>query len=343
MLTHRNIIANLMQALEWSRVRLVDGEEIVVTPLPLYHIYSLTMNALVFLGIGACNVLIFNPRDIDAVLRTLRGLPFTAISALNTLYAALLDNESFHARDFSTLKLAMAGCMATQRAVAERFEAVTGTAILEGYGLSECSPLVCASPLHAQRNESFEGSIGLPVPSTLVRLRREDGTWAGIGEAGELCVQGPQVMKGYWNRPADTALAIDSQGWFATGDIGTMDARGFIRIVDRKKDMMIVSGFNVYPTEIEEVLSAHPQVRAAAAVSVPDALTGELVKSYIVRRGGRVAGIRSFTPAGLQGASFRRVSRHAAADVHRQGDAARLRDADAIHDTDGPHREDTQP
>ncbi|KND57306.1 Long-chain-fatty-acid-CoA ligase [Candidatus Burkholderia verschuerenii] len=284
MLTHRNIIANVLQALEWSRARLIDGEEIVVTPLPLYHIYSLTMNALVFLGIGARNVLIVNPRDIDALLRTLRDVPFTAISALNTLYAALLDKDEFRQRDFSSLKLAMAGGMATQRAIAERFEAVTGTAILEGYGLSECSPLVCASTLHAARDESFEGSIGLPVPSTLVRLRRDDGAWADIGEPGELCVQGPQVMKGYWNRPAETALAIDAQGWFATGDIGTMDARGFIRIVDRKKNMMIVSGFNVYPTEIEDVLSAHPKVRAVAAVGVPDPVTGERVKAYVVPR-----------------------------------------------------------
>jgi long-chain acyl-CoA synthetase len=284
MLTHRNVIANVLQALAWSRARLVDGEEVVVTPLPLYHIYSLTMNALVFLGIGARNVLILNPRDIHAVMRTLRGETFTAISALNTLYSALLDDDAFRRRDFSALKLAMAGGMATQRAVAERFEAVTGTAILEGYGLSECSPLVCAMPLGAQGAASFEGTIGVPVPSTLVRLRRADGAWAAIGETGELCVQGPQVMKGYWNRPDDTATCIDRDGWFATGDIGVMDARGVIALVDRKKDMIIVSGFNVYPNEIEDVLAAHPKVRAAAAVGVPDPLTGERVKAYVVPR-----------------------------------------------------------
>jgi long-chain acyl-CoA synthetase len=284
MLTHRNVIANVMQSLAWARNVLVDGEETVITPLPLYHIYSLTVNALVFLGIGARNVLIVNPRDVRALLRTLNGEPFTAITALNTLYSALLDHEAFRQRDFSKLKLAMAGGMATQRAVAERFEKVTGRNIIEGYGLTECSPLVCASPLHADGTVSFDGSIGLPVPSTLVRLRRDDGTWADIDEPGELCVHGPQVMKGYWNRPEDTAKAIDREGWFATGDIGVMDARGFIRLIDRKKDMMIVSGFNVYPNEIEDVLSAHPKVGAVAAIGVPDAVTGERVKVFVVKR-----------------------------------------------------------
>jgi long-chain acyl-CoA synthetase len=284
MLTHRNVIANVMQALAWARGVLVDEHETVVTPLPLYHIYSLTVNALVFLGIGARNVLIVNPRDIRAVLRTLKNESFTAITALNTLYSALLDHDEFRQRDFSALKLAMAGGMATQRAIAERFEQVTGRGIVEGYGLTECSPLVCASPLRADGGVTFEGNIGLPVPSTLVRLKRDDGQWADIDESGELCVQGPQVMKGYWNRPDDTAKAIDAQGWFATGDIGVMDARGFIRLIDRKKDMMIVSGFNVYPNEIEDVLAAHPKVRAVAAVGVPDAVTGERVKVFIVKR-----------------------------------------------------------
>ncbi len=237
------------------------------------------MNALVFLGIGARNVLIVNPRDIRGVVRALRHEPFTTITALN---AALLDHEEFRARDFSTLKLAMAGGMATHRAVAERFAQVTGQTIIEGYGLTECSPLVCATPLAAP---SFEGSIGLPVPSTLVRLRREDGAWAGIGETGELCVRGPQViMKSCWNRPAETAEAIDANGWFATGDIGTMNAQGFVRLVDRKKDMMIVSGFNVYPNEIEDVLAAHPKVRAVAAIGMPDAVTGERVEVFVLPR-----------------------------------------------------------
>ncbi|WP_244807393.1 MULTISPECIES: AMP-binding protein [Caballeronia] len=284
MLTHRNVIANLMQALAWAGARLVEGEETVVTPLPLYHIYSLTVNALAFLAIGARNVLIVNPRDIGSLVRALRHENFTAITALNTLYSALMDNEAFRQRDFSSLKLAMAGGMATQRVIAERFRALTGTTLVEGYGLTECSPLVAATPLDTHGDSAFDGTIGVPVPSTLVRLRREDGAWANVGEPGELCVQGPQVMKGYWNRPEDTAKAIDANGWLATGDIGVMDARGIIRLIDRKKDMMIVSGFNVYPNEIEDVLAAHPKVRAVAAVGVPDPVTGERVKAFVVRR-----------------------------------------------------------
>lgn len=284
MLTHRNVIANLLQALGWARSRLVDGREIVVTPLPLYHIYSLTVNALTFLAIGARNVLIVNPRDLHALMRALRHEDFTAITALNTLYSALLDNDDFRRRDFSSLKLAMAGGMATQRTVATRFKELTGQTLIEGYGLTECAPLVCATPLDAHGSHAFDGTIGLPVASTLVRLRREDGTWAAIDEAGELCVHGPQVMKGYWNRPEDTAKVIDADGWLATGDIGVMDARGVIRLIDRKKDMMIVSGFNVYPNEIEDVLAAHPKVRAVAAVGVPDPVTGERVKVFVVKR-----------------------------------------------------------
>ncbi|KND57922.1 Long-chain-fatty-acid-CoA ligase [Candidatus Paraburkholderia schumanniana] len=284
MLTHRNVIANLLQALAWARSALVEEKEIVVTPLPLYHIYSLTVNALAFLGIGARNVLIVNPRDIAALMRALRHENFTAITALNTLYSALMDNDEFRRRDFSALKLAMAGGMATQRAVAERFRAMTGRTLIEGYGLTECSPLVCATPFGAPGAHEFDGTIGLPVPSTLVRMRREDGTWAHVDKPGELCVWGPQVMKGYWNRPEDTAKAIDANGWLATGDIGVMDARGFIRLIDRKKDMMIVSGFNVYPNEIEDVLAAHPKVRAVAAVGVPDPVTGERVKAFVVKR-----------------------------------------------------------
>ncbi|MDR5779669.1 AMP-binding protein [Caballeronia sp. LZ065] len=284
MLTHRNVIANLLQALGWARSRLVDGREVVVTPLPLYHIYSLTVNALTFLAIGARNVLIVNPRDLHALMRALRHEDFTAITALNTLYSALLDNEDFRRRDFSSLKLAMAGGMATQRTVATRFKELTGQTLIEGYGLTECAPLVCATPLDAHGTHAFDGTIGLPVASTLVRLRREDGAWAAVDEAGELCVHGPQVMKGYWNRPEDTAQVIDADGWLATGDIGVMDARGFIRLIDRKKDMMIVSGFNVYPNEIEDVLAAHPKVRAVAAVGMPDPVTGERVKVFVVKR-----------------------------------------------------------
>jgi long-chain acyl-CoA synthetase len=285
MLLHRNIVANLLQARAWlAPVLDPNAREIIVTPLPLYHIYSLTVNALAFLAIGARNVLIVNPRDIGALMRALRHENFTAITALNTLYSALIDNDAFRRRDFSALKLAMAGGMATQRVIAERFRAMTGQTLVEGYGLTECSPLVAATPLDARGASEFDGTIGVPVPSTLVRMRRDDGTWANVDEPGELCVQGPQVMKGYWNRPEDTAKAIDAEGWLATGDIGVMDGRGIIRLIDRKKDMMIVSGFNVYPNEIEEVLAAHPKVRAVAAVGVPDPVTGERVKAFVVRR-----------------------------------------------------------
>ncbi len=284
MLTHRNIIANVLQAKAWSESQLTGEIETVLTPLPLYHIYSLTVNALIFLGLGGRNILIANPRDTKRMMMILRRETFTGITAINTLYNALLDNEAFCRRDFSALKLAMAGGMATQKAVADRFKAVTGQPIIEGYGLTECSPIVSTNPVDLKNMRDFEGSIGLPVPSTQVRLRREDGTWAGIDEAGELCVKGPQVMLGYWGRPEETAKVLDSEGWLATGDIGVMNAQGFMKIVDRKKDMIIVSGFNVYPNEIEEVVAMHPDVREVAAIGVPDPAQGERVKIFVVSR-----------------------------------------------------------
>lgn len=299
MLTHGNVLANVLQAKAWVGTQF-DGNvdnangnnndnvparaETVLTPLPLYHIYSLTLNAFIFMALGGRNILIANPRDMKRVMKILRRETFSCISAVNTLYAALLDNEAFRARDFSGLKLAMAGGMATQHAVAERFRAVTGKPIVEGYGLTECSPIVAMNPVDLAHLAEFAGSIGLPAPSTQVRLRRDDGTWAGIGETGEICVQGPQVMRGYWNRPDETAKAFVEGGWFATGDIGVMDARGFIRLIDRKKDMILVSGFNVYPNEIEDVLTMHPGVREAAAVGVPDERQGERVKVFVVKR-----------------------------------------------------------
>ena len=284
MLTHRNILANVLQAKAWSASQLSGEVETVLTPLPLYHIYSLTVNALIFLGLGGRNILIANPRDTKRMMMILRRETFTGITAINTLYNALLDSEEFRRRDFSALKLAMAGGMATQKAVAERFKAVTGQPIVEGYGLTECSPIVATNPVDLQNMRDFEGSIGLPVPSTQVRFRREDGTWANIGEAGELCVKGPQVMLGYWNRPDETAQVLDADGWLATGDIGVMDAQGFIKLIDRKKDMIIVSGFNVYPSEIEDVVAMHPDVREVAAIGVPDPVQGERVKVFVVAR-----------------------------------------------------------
>ncbi|MGV2289329.1 AMP-binding protein [Trinickia sp. YCB016] len=284
MLTHRNIIANLLQAKAWAESELSGDIETVLTPLPLYHIYSLTVNGLIFLGLGGRNILIANPRDTARVMKILRHETFTGITAVNTLYNAFLENEEFRKRDFSKLKLAMAGGMAMQRAVAERFKAVTGKPIVEGYGLTECSPIVTMTPVNVKAQREFDGSVGLPAPSTQVRFKKEDGTWADIGEPGELCVKGPQVMKGYWNRPDETAKTFDADGWLATGDIGVMDEHGFVRLIDRKKDMILVSGFNVYPNEIEDVLAMHPAVREAAAIGVPDDVQGERIKVFVVAR-----------------------------------------------------------
>ncbi|TXC86465.1 AMP-binding protein [Paraburkholderia azotifigens] len=284
MLTHRNIVANLLQAKVWAESQLTDDVETVLTPLPLYHIYSLTVNAMIFMGLGGRNILIANPRDTKMVMKILRHETFTGITAVNTLYNAFLDNEEFRQRDFSKLKLAMAGGMAMQKAVADRFREVTGKPIIEGYGLTECSPIVSMNPVDLKHMREFDGSIGLPAPSTAVRFRKDDGSWANIGEPGELCVQGPQVMKGYWNRPEETAKVLDDDGWLATGDIGVMDSRGYIRLIDRKKDMILVSGFNVYPNEIEDVIAMHPDVREVAAIGIPDVAQGERVKVFVVRR-----------------------------------------------------------
>ncbi|MBM2768709.1 AMP-binding protein [Burkholderia anthina] len=284
MLTHGNLIANLLQAKAWIADQVTGDVETVLTPLPLYHIYSLTVNAFIFMGLGGRNILIANPRDTNMVMKIIRNETFTGITGINTLYNAFLDNEEFRKRDFSKLKLAMAGGMAMQRAVAERFQQVTGRPVVEGYGLTECSPIVTMNPVDLTDMAAFSGSIGLPAPSTIVRFRHEDGTWAGIGEAGELCVHGPQVMRGYWQRPDETAKVIDADGWLGTGDIGVMDERGFIRLIDRKKDMILVSGFNVYPNEIEEVLVMHPGISEAAAIGIPDEVQGERIKVFVVRR-----------------------------------------------------------
>jgi long-chain acyl-CoA synthetase len=284
MLTHGNMIANLLQARTWLANQLDGEHETILSPLPMYHIYSLTVNALIFIGMGGRNILIANPRDTDTMMKILRKDSFTSITGINTLYNAFLDNEAFCKRDFSQLKLAMSGGMAMQRAVAERFKIVTGCPIVEGYGLTECSPIVTMSPFDIHNKIDFTGSIGLPAPSTQVRFRREDGSWADLGETGELCVRGPQVMRGYWQRPEETAKVLDADGWLATGDIGVMDELGYIRLIDRKKDMIIVSGFNVYPNEIEEVLVGHPKVSLAAAIGVPDEAAGERVKAFVVPR-----------------------------------------------------------
>ena len=285
MLTHRNVLANCQQALAFAEGQLTDETETVVTPLPLYHIFSLTVNCLIFMALGGRNILIANPRDTKRVMMILKNENFSGITCVNTLYSSFLDDPDFRKRDFSKLKLSIAGGMALQRSIAERWKEVTGNAIVEGYGLTECSPIVTQAPVDISRpGPTFTGSIGVPVPSTEVRCRRDDGSWADIGEPGELCVRGPQVMKGYWNRPEATAEVIDSEGWLATGDIAVMDELGFLKIVDRKKDMILVSGFNVYPNEIEDVVAMHPDVKEVAAVGVPDEVAGERVKVIIVPR-----------------------------------------------------------
>jgi long-chain acyl-CoA synthetase len=281
MLTHGNIVANLQQAHAWIRPAIDEKGETIVTALPLYHIFALTANCLTFMKIGATNLLITNPRDIPGFVKELSKYKFTTVTGVNTLFNALLNNEDFKKLDFSSLKLVLGGGMAVQRPVAERWKEVTGTTLLEAYGMTETSPAVTINPLDLP---AFNGSIGLPIPNTEIALRDDDGNDVTPGERGELCVCGPQVMKGYWNRPDDTAAVMTPDGFIRTGDIAVVDEGGFVHIVDRKKDMIIVSGFNVYPNEIEEVLAGHPGVLEAGVVGVPDAKSGEAVKVVVVKR-----------------------------------------------------------
>ncbi|MDR6350229.1 long-chain acyl-CoA synthetase [Pantoea sp. SORGH_AS 659] len=280
MLTHRNMQANLEQTKATYGKLLRPGKEQVVTALPLYHIFALTVNGLLFLDLGGTNLLITNPRDIPGFVKELSKFPFTAITGVNTLFNALLNDANFNKLDFSTLRLSAGGGMAVQKAVAERWEKLTGHYLLEGYGLTECSPLVSVNPYDIT---CHTGSIGLPVPSTDVRIVDDEDKDVAPGEAGELCIRGPQVMTGYWQR-ADATDEVLKNGWLHTGDIVTVDSEGFIRIVDRKKDMILVSGFNVYPNEIEDVLMQHEKVREAAAIGVPSDLSGEAVKVCIVKK-----------------------------------------------------------
>ncbi len=280
MLTHGNMQANLEQAKATYGKLLRPGQECVVTALPLYHIFALTVNCLLFLDLGGQNLLITNPRDIPGFVRELAKFPFTAITGVNTLFNALLNDANFNKLDFSTLRMSAGGGMAVQKAVAERWEKLTGHYLLEGYGLTECSPLVSVNPYDIT---CHTGSIGLPVPSTDVRIVDEQDNDVAPGEPGELCIRGPQVMIGYWQRPEATEEVLKN-GWLHTGDIVTVDSEGFIRIVDRKKDMILVSGFNVYPNEIEDVLMQHAKVREAAAIGVPSDLSGEAVKVCIVKK-----------------------------------------------------------
>jgi len=280
MLSHRNILANLQQAHVWIRGTVKEGEEIIVTALPLFHIFALTVS-LAFFRIGASNVLIANPRDIRGFVRELARHRFSIITGVNTLFNALLNNRDFSRLDFSSLKVCLGGGMAVQRAVAERWQAVTGCALLEAYGLTEASPAVTINPLDLPE---YNGSIGLPLPSTDVAIRDDAGNDLAPGIAGELCVRGPQVTAGYWQRPEETVLVMTADGFLRTGDIAVMDETGYVRLVDRKKDTILVSGFNVYPNEVEDVVALHPGVLEVAAVGMPDAHSGEVVKLFVVKR-----------------------------------------------------------
>lgn len=280
-LTHRNIIANLQQAHAWIKPFLKEGEEVIVTALPLYHIFSLTANCLTFFKVGATNVLITNPRDIPGFVKELQKHPFTAITGVNTLFNALLNHPEFVKLDFSQLRCALGGGMAVQRAVADKWRALTGKPLVEAYGLTETSPAVTINPLDLP---AFNGAIGLPVPSTEISIRDEDGRELGVGESGELCVRGPQVMAGYYNRPDETAKVMTADGFLKTGDVAVVDEKGFVRIVDRKKDMILVSGFNVYPNEVEDVVASHPGVMEVAAIGVVDEKSGEAVKVFVVKK-----------------------------------------------------------
>ncbi len=280
MLTHRNMLANLEQVRAAYSPLLYERKELVVTALPLYHIFALTMNCLLFIELGGQNLLITNPRDIPGLVKELAKYPFTAMTGVNTLFNALLNNKEFQQLDFSSLHLSAGGGMPVQHAVAERWEKLTGRFLLEGYGLTECAPLVSANP---HDMDYHSGSIVLPVPSTEVKMVDEEGNEVPAGEPGELCVKGPQVMLGYWQRP-DATDEILQDGWLHTGDIATMDEEGFMRIVDRKKDMILVSGFNVYPNEIEDVVMQHPGVLEVAAVGVPGGASGETVKIFVVKK-----------------------------------------------------------
>lgn len=279
-LTHGNMVANLEQVSGCLDKILVKGKEVVVTALPLYHIFALTANCLTFMKYGGLNLLITNPRDMKAFVKDLSNNKFTAITGVNTLFNGLLNTPGFSDLDFSTLKFSLGGGMAVQRPVAERWEKVTNSKLMEGYGLTECAPLVTISPYDL---ESYNGSIGLPAPSTLLRIVGDDGKDMPVGESGELWVKGPQVMKGYFNRDDETAKCM-TDGWFATGDVAKCDEEGFFFIVDRKKDMIIVSGFNVYPNEIEEVVAMHEGILEVAAVGVPHEVSGEQVKIFVVKK-----------------------------------------------------------
>ena len=281
-LTHGNIVANMVQARAWIKNLIKEGEEIIITPLPLYHIFSLTANCFVFSSVGAHNILITNPRDLPGFVKELSKWKFTAFTGVNTLFNGLLNRDDFKELDFSHLKLTLGGGMAVQKAVAEKWRKVTNRPLIEAYGLTETSPAACINPM---TNLDFNGKIGVPISSTIVKIIDDDGNDVPVNDSGELCIKGPQVMKGYWKRDADTAEVMTSDGFFKTGDIAFMDEKGYFQIVDRKKDMILVSGFNVYPNEVEDAVVTHENILEAAAVGVPDEKSGEIVKLFVVKKG----------------------------------------------------------
>ncbi|PKM05214.1 MAG: long-chain fatty acid--CoA ligase [Gammaproteobacteria bacterium HGW-Gammaproteobacteria-6] len=282
MLTHRNLVANMLQSKALMGANMHDGEEVIICPLPLYHIYAFTFHCMAMMISGNHNILITNPRDIPAFVKELSKFKFTGFVGLNTLFVALCNDEAFRNLDFSKFKVTLSGGMALQLATAERWEKVTGCKICEGYGMTETSPVATVNPIDAVQI----GTIGIPVPSTLCKIIDDDGNEVALGERGELCVKGPQVMKGYWQRPEATAEMLDAEGWLKTGDIAIIQDDGFLRIVDRKKDMILVSGFNVYPNELEDVMAAIPGVAQCAAIGVPDEKSGEAIKVFLVKSPG---------------------------------------------------------
>ena len=288
MLTHGNLVANMLQVhAQLSQLGkdglplMKEAQEVMIAPLPLYHIYAFTANCMCMMVSGNHNVLITNPRDIGGFIKELKKWRFSALLGLNTLFVALMDHPDFKNLDFSNLKLTNSGGTALVKATAERWQKLTGCRITEGYGLTETSPVACTNP-YGERSRL--GTVGLPVPGTTLKIIDDQGVELPLGERGELCIKGPQIMKGYWNKPEATAEVLDAEGWFKSGDIAVIDPDGFVRIVDRKKDMIIVSGFNVYPNEIEDVVMAHPKVANCAVIGIPDERSGEAVKLFVVPR-----------------------------------------------------------
>ena len=280
-LSHGNICANMLQAKEWIKFQLREGKETVIAALPLYHIFALTVNLMIFANTGSKIILITNPRDMKSFIGDMKKERVSVFVGVNTLFNGMVNQPDFATVDFSSLKLTLGGGMATQKAVAEKWKNITGTPIVEAYGLTEASPGVCANPLNIP---AYTGGIGLPIPSTEIELRDADGNEVAQGQPGEMWIRGPQVMKGYWNRPEETAKVLDSRGFLATGDIAVMDEKGWFKLVDRKKDLIVVSGFNVYPNEVEDVAASHPKVLEAACIGVSSPKTGEALKLFIVKK-----------------------------------------------------------